>query len=370
MKILSLKALNINSLRGLTEINFSKLTQENALFAITGPTGSGKSTILDIISCALYGQTARLKKPPNNLMSRHTGEAFCEVEFEIKGKHYRSSWSQKRAYKKPDGAFQSAKMELVDLDEDKILPLKTNEVPAKIEELSGLDFGRFTQSMLLAQGGFDAFLKAGEKERSELLEKITQTQVYAEISKAIYDKHKEYQQEIDLEQKMLASIDLLDHDLVELKQQQLSQNIAQKAQSDLELKRLREELSYLQKLSELRVESKRYEEAFLQSSKLKEDHGSSFEKLALATKALNISSIYRSFSEHQTNLQQDKIQSQNIMHELTQLQEDIVLKEKLYKDIKENFYESLKAFEVENKNLKMAREILVQERDSARKIES
>ena len=156
MKILSIKSLNINSLKGSTEINFAELTKDSALFAITGPTGSGKSTILDIISCALYGRTARLKNP-NDLMSRHSGEAYCEVEFEIKGKVYRSSWTQKRARKKHDGAFQTAKMELVDVQEDKILPLKSREVPKKIEELSGLDFGRFTQSMLLAQGGFDAF---------------------------------------------------------------------------------------------------------------------------------------------------------------------------------------------------------------------
>ena len=87
MKILSIKALNINSLKGVTEINFSDLTKDSALFAITGPTGSGKSTILDIISCALYGRTARLKNP-NDLMSRHSGEAYCEVEFELKGNRY------------------------------------------------------------------------------------------------------------------------------------------------------------------------------------------------------------------------------------------------------------------------------------------
>jgi len=103
MKILSIKALNINSLKGKTEINFEELTKDGALFAITGPTGSGKSTILDIISCALYGRTARLKNP-NDLMSRHSGEAYCEVEFEIRGKAFRSSWSQKRARNKHDGA--------------------------------------------------------------------------------------------------------------------------------------------------------------------------------------------------------------------------------------------------------------------------
>ena len=194
MKIVSIKALNVNSLKGITEINFAELTKESSLFAITGPTGAGKSTILDIISCALYGRTSRLTNP-KELMSRHCGEIYCEVEFEIKGKIYRSSWTQKRARKKHDGNFQTAKMELTDLQENKILPLKSKEVPKKIEELSGLDFGRFMQSMLLAQGGFDAFLKADEKERSALLEKITGTQIYADISTAVFDKHRVFKQD-------------------------------------------------------------------------------------------------------------------------------------------------------------------------------
>ena len=227
MKILSLKALNINSLKGKTEIDFEALTKENALFAITGATGSGKSTLLDIISCALYGRTARLKNP-NELMSRHTGEAYCEVVFEVHKKHYRCSWSQKRARKKADGKFQTAKMELVDLDTDTIFPLKSRDVPKKVAEISGLDFGRFTQSMLLAQGGFDAFLKADEKERSALLEKITGTQIYAQISIAVFQKQSVLNQEIEAQKKVLASIELLDTQEVERKTEILTTTRNQK----------------------------------------------------------------------------------------------------------------------------------------------
>jgi len=124
MKILSIKSLNINSLKGITRIDFAELTKDSSLFSITGPTGSGKSSVLDIISCALYGRTSRLKNP-NDLMSRNCGEAYCEVEFEIRGTVYRSSWTQKRARKKHDGAFQTAKMELVDLTQNTFLSQKS-----------------------------------------------------------------------------------------------------------------------------------------------------------------------------------------------------------------------------------------------------
>jgi exonuclease SbcC len=231
MKILSLKARNINSLKGDIHIDFQKLTKTGSLFAIVGPTGSGKSTILDIISCALYGRTFRLKNP-NDLMSRHTFEAYCEVEFEVKGRYYRSSWAQKRARKNPDGKFQTAKMELVDLKDEKIFPLKSREVPKKVEELSGLDFSRFAQSMLLAQGGFDAFLKADEKERSALLEKMTGTQIYADISIYVFEKHKEIKSDIDSKEKVLDAIEVLDKNSFELKQKFLEDTIKDKKQTD------------------------------------------------------------------------------------------------------------------------------------------
>jgi len=238
MKIVSLKALNINSLKGKTEIDFEVLTRESALFAITGTTGSGKSTILDIISCALYGRTVRLKNP-SDLISRHAGEAYCEVVFEVNRKHYRCSWSQRKSRGKVDGKLQKAKMELVDLATNTIFPLKPKEVAKKVEEISGLDFERFTQSMLLAQGAFDAFLRADANERSTLLEKITGTQKYAEISKMIYAKHGDFVQDIQAQQKVLASIDLLDKEELEAKLQDLSKVEQAKEATQKELQNIK-----------------------------------------------------------------------------------------------------------------------------------
>jgi exonuclease SbcC len=363
MKILSIKSLNINSLKGTTEINFAELTKDSNLFAITGPTGSGKSTILDIISCALYGRTARLSNP-NNLMSRHSGEAYCEVEFEIKGKVYRSSWTQKRAYKKHDGTFQTAKMELVDVAKEKILSQKSREVPKKIEELSGLDFGRFTQSMLLAQGSFDAFLKADEKERSALLEKITATQIYAEISKAIFEKHRNYQQEIDFDQKILESIELFEPEVVEQKQNQLTKNIAKKKETDIELKRITLALNWLQRLSELTKESKKYTDEFEEVSKLKEEHKDSFEKLALANQALNISPTFTSYSELQKSVATDMEISKKLTQELTALDQELKEKDKEYTTLKKEFEKEISEFDVQNQNLKNAREIQIKENET------
>lgn len=363
MKIISIKSLNINSLKGITEINFAELTKDSALFSITGPTGSGKSTILDIISCALYGRTARLNNP-NDLMSRNSGEAYCEVEFEIRGKLYRSSWTQKRAHKKYDGTFQTAKMELVDLEEDKILPLKSREVPKKIEELSGLDFGRFTQSMLLAQGSFDAFLKADAKERSALLEKITGTQIYADISIAIFEKHRGFAQEMDSDQKVLESIQLLDQEVVEKMQKQLTQNLLTKKETDEELKKLTVALNWQQRFVELTNDSTRYEEEFKEVIKLKEENKDSFLKLAIANRALNVYSTFSSYNQLQKSVSDDKNTALKLTQELMLLNEEIKNKDKEYLDVKKVFESESIEFELQSKKLKDARETQTQEREA------
>ncbi len=363
MKILSLKSLNINSLKGKTEIDFAQLTQESALFAITGPTGSGKSTLLDIISCALYGRTARLKNP-NDLMSKNCGEAYCEVEFEIKGRVYRSSWKQRRARKKHGGAFQSATMELVDLQEDKILPLKSREVPKKIEELSGLDFSRFTQSMLLAQGSFDAFLKADEKERSVLLEKITGTQIYAEISKAVFDKHRLLQQEMDGEQRVLDSIELLDEEIVEQKQKELDENITQKGENDKELQKLNRALHWSHRLVELQSNIKKYESMLAEVIKEKEENRGSFERLSLAQRALNVFGTFSSYKQLHESLQASRSKSVKLADELTLLDEELQKSSAKYVNIQEMFEKEEREYSVEVEKIKAAREIKTKEEES------
>ncbi|MFP2770262.1 AAA family ATPase [Oceanisphaera sp. KMM 10153] len=194
MKILSLRLKNLNSLKGEWKIDFTRSPfRDSGLFAITGPTGAGKTTLLDAICLALYHQTPRMKNisaSGNELMTRHTADCLAEVEFEIKGEGYRAFWSQRRSRDKVDGKLQAPKVELARLD-GTIVTTKINDKLNLTEQLSGLDFGRFTKSMLLAQGGFAAFLHADANERAELLEELTGTDIYAQISKRVFEQTRE-----------------------------------------------------------------------------------------------------------------------------------------------------------------------------------
>lgn len=217
MKILKVSIKNINSLRADNEpqvIDFQdqRITSQG-LFAIVGDTGAGKTTILDAITLALYGRTARGHE--EDVMTHGTYECFAEVEFAVKGKRYRAKWSQHRARKKANGALQKAKFEVASLPDGKFLcrSLK-GRVLSTIEKLTGLDYGQFKRSVMLAQGEFAEFLKSDEGSRSDLLEKITGTERYSEISKAAFERNREEQQALEKLKEQLDGLQVLEEDKV------------------------------------------------------------------------------------------------------------------------------------------------------------
>jgi exonuclease SbcC len=237
MKILSLRFENINSLKGSWKIDFTEAPfDNNGLFAITGPTGAGKTTILDAICLALYHETPRLSvsKKQNELMTRHTSHCMSEVEFEVKGQGYRAFWSQKRARNKLDGNLLEPFAELAKLD-GTIVSDKLRTVRSDISELTGLDFSRFTKSMMLSQGEFAAFLNARPDDRAELLEQLTGTEVYGDISKQVFDNHRSASDELKLLQAKSQGVTLLNDEQVSELEQQLEHTTNEEKQLNKQL---------------------------------------------------------------------------------------------------------------------------------------
>ncbi|MGB3221657.1 MAG: AAA family ATPase [Desulforhopalus sp.] len=230
MKILSLRFQNLNSLYGKWMIDFTSPEYiSTGIFAITGPTGAGKSTILDAVCLALYGETPRLGKitmSGNEIMSRQTGECYAEVTFESQAGTFRCHWSQHRAYKKADGKLADSKHEIADAVSGQILESKKRDVAAVVEEKTGMDFKRFTRSILLAQGDFASFLQASADERAPILEQITGTEIYSEISKKVHERQREELEKLSLLQAETAGIVILNEEQEALIANELNEKIS------------------------------------------------------------------------------------------------------------------------------------------------
>ncbi|OKL40158.1 AAA family ATPase [Pontibacter flavimaris] len=263
MKILSVRFQNLNSLKGEHEIRFDQSPlAEAGLFAITGPTGAGKTTILDAITVGLYGLVHRHSNDkPLELMTRHTAECFSEVEFEANGKRYRSKWHLRRSRGKVEGNIQPVHMELYAFEEDELFDLKPSEVPGKVAELCGLDYSQFLRSVMLSQGDFARFLKASPNERSSLLEKITDTGIYSEISKSAYEKAKEEKQKYDGLKQLLNNTTLLPEEQREAYAQSIKELAAEEAIRQVESIKLQEKVQWLQQVAQLQTKQQQHQSA-------------------------------------------------------------------------------------------------------------
>lgn len=215
MRIIKILFKNLNSLRGSFEIDFRAPEFASGIFAITGPTGAGKSTILDALCLSLYSQTPRLgeiSKGSNEIMTRSEGDCAAKTYFEAGGRLYLAAFEQHRARKKPGAALQKKTHILKEVNPDlteKEELARDSGVPAKVEEITHLSFKRFTKSMLLAQGSFASFLKADANERADILEQMTDSEIYSEISAFVYQKYREKsEQATELEAKLFG-IELL-----------------------------------------------------------------------------------------------------------------------------------------------------------------
>ena len=226
MRILQIRFKNLNSLAGEWEIDLTyPAFVADGIFVITGPTGAGKTTILDALCLALYGRTPRLdrvNKSGNDIMSRRTGECFAEVTFATQAGRFRCHWSQKRARGKADGELQQPKHEIANADSGEIVASKVRDVAERIEAVVGMDYDRFTRSMLLAQGAFAAFLQASPDERAPILEQITGTEIYSLISIRVHERNREERETLKILQSETAGIVMLDAE----REQEIQQALA------------------------------------------------------------------------------------------------------------------------------------------------
>ena len=235
MKILSIRIKNLASLSGEHFIDFESEPLASAgLVAIVGQTGAGKSTILDAMCLALFNQIPRLKQSdgklqdvdgsdllvnsPLTVLRRGTAHGFAELCFIAQDqKHYLARWELKRSREKVDGKLQSIQRYLKCLTDGVVVADKAKAVDANIHKITQLTFEQFTRAVLLAQSEVTAFLKARDNERGELLEYLTNSNIFGKIGELAFRKTAEITKKRKQLEEFLGHIDVLSEaDIAEL----------------------------------------------------------------------------------------------------------------------------------------------------------
>jgi len=249
MKILKIELQNINSLKSDQKIVIdfeSDYFKDVGLFAITGATGSGKTTILDAITIALYHKVPRFNNAKNKLdqvVSFGASTAFSHVIFENKNEIFEANWSIRKISK--SGKTLSNPQEefrLLNLTTNNIVAEGKKEVEAKVVEVTQLNYNQFLRSMMLAQGEFAAFLSASTKDKGTLLEQITGEEIYKRIGAIIYNRLSE-------ERKKYEKISHKLSDAI-LSEEEKQNNLDLQTKYELEVVNLSKELANLKRIED------------------------------------------------------------------------------------------------------------------------
>ena len=325
MKPVKLEMYGFMTYKNKTFIDFTKI-YDSKIFIISGDTGSGKTTIFDAISFALFGEIQREGFNSNDIRSDFLGGddpiTYVDFYFEIDGKNYRiKRIPNQKAKKTRANVNVSHSVEFYKIENEKEIlisdgPQKTDK---KIIEVIGLDYNQLNRVMILAQGEFSKFLKSNSDEKAELLSKIFSSYLYKEIEEKLKEASKNSKRNLDMISSSLENEivknellgDKVDDELIKLKDFQKiidiiedlllesEKNIQIKNEEKLSLnKNLENENSKLNFYEKENEQIENYKNLFKEKEKLLEDE--SFYKnlkkdLAYAEKSIGVKPYYDSF---------------------------------------------------------------------------
>ena len=197
MRPLKLTFEGLNSFEKRQSIDFARLT-EARLFGIFGPTGSGKSTILDAMTLALYGEVVRAPHKTGGILNTRCDDLFVEMEFSLGAGESERVYRVMRAYSRDkDGdSLKVKRCSLRRVDEGQetvICAEKSFEVTQKVRQLLGLTMGDFVHSVVLPQGQFAEFLNMTGKDRRDMLERLFHLE---EFGRALAERVRQREQSV------------------------------------------------------------------------------------------------------------------------------------------------------------------------------
>ena len=361
MKIEKLTLKNLASIEGEYSINFLEEPLNSAgIFCISGDTGSGKTTLLEAITLALYARTPKFnskievketiyedlkQNDIRNILRKGCKEGYSKIEFiGSDNKKYISKLLFRTNKNKK--LITTLQFKCISKNEEFDKEGKSlQEINKLLEEISkavGLTYEQFTKTIILPQNEFANFLKSDENVKADILEKLTNTEIYAKIGARIREKRKDILTSKDLKEQEIKDINILNDDEKETKEKQKSElenlikennNLIDKYNRKLKWKEDKDEI--IEKLNNIRLEKEKND---IEKSNLE-----IIEKELEAITAIKNENIYNIYENIRELDKEIKKYSSDIEESKNKEQDYATEKEKLIKDIdniekeKENF---------------------------------
>ncbi|WP_100398673.1 AAA family ATPase [Bacillus sp. FJAT-44742] len=195
MRPIALTVQGLHSFREKQTVDFQYLC-EGGVFGIFGPTGSGKSSLLDAMTLALYGKVERAPNNTQGILNHAEDSLAVSLTFTLGPRTYKAERSLKRTV---DSRLRTATCRLLDLTEEPVvLADKANEVGKEIEALLGLSIEDFTRAVVLPQGKFAEFLSLKGTDRRHMLQRLFNLEKYGdELNNKIKSKAIQVKNEIE-----------------------------------------------------------------------------------------------------------------------------------------------------------------------------
>lgn len=329
MKPIRLEVKGLNSFIDKQVVEFDKLT-ERGLFGIFGPTGSGKSTILDGITLALYGDIARKS---SNYINTNCDGVYVSYEFQITGnevKRYRVDREFKRDNK--SGGIRNKSSKIIDITGgvENVLEEKAKAVTSKCEEIIGLKLDDFMRTVVLPQGKFSEFLKLEGKERRNMLERLFNLRKYGDdLSSKLSLEIRKEKDKMNVLEGQLKGYEGVSEEALKAKEEEINEiNLSIKSKEEL-LNKIKKEFEEAEKVWNTQKElyDKRIEEESLVSRS--EEIKSFKERVEISNKADKVIVFINNLEEILKEINKEDLKFNELnkkLEELINLREENKLK--------------------------------------------
>ncbi|AGF54837.1 exonuclease SbcC [Clostridium saccharoperbutylacetonicum] len=352
MRPVRLKIRGLNSFIDEQTIDFDKLT-DRGFFGIFGPTGSGKSTILDGITLALYGNLARKS---SNFINTNCDRLNVNFEFQISGSETRKYIIDREFRRKKDGSINSGKCKIVDItDSEEVLADSVKNMNKKVEEIIGLNLEDFTRTVVLPQGKFSEFLKLEGKDRRDMLERLFNLEQFGDnLTRKLNTKiSKERTENSVLIGQLSVYSDISDEKLKE-KQAELQLTI-------LNLENLKKELDNIEKnykeneeLWKLQLELLEYKNKEKLLKEKEEEINKDIEKIRLGEAGEKVIPYIKAYENTKKEFTKNEVEFQDLKVKIEKIKEEQENIEKSWNEIKDKKENKLPQLMIQEEKIKNA----------------